>query len=47
MCEECGNKKFSFIGIVFCVFSAAGKPFNSKTNEVDIPRCKKRWRCGG
>jgi hypothetical protein len=42
MPEECGNKKFSFVGIVSGVFSAASKPFNSKTNEVDIPRCKKR-----
>lgn len=42
MPEEGGNKKFSFVGIVSSLFSADGKPFNSKTNEVDIPSCKKR-----
>jgi hypothetical protein len=42
MPEKCGNKKLSFIGIVSSVFSAASKLFISKTNEVDIPRCKKR-----
>jgi hypothetical protein len=42
MPEECGNKELSFVGIVSCVFSADSKPFNLKTNEVDIPICKKR-----
>ena len=42
MPEEFGNKKFYFVGIVSCVFSTDSKPFNLKTNEVDIPSCKKR-----
>ena len=47
MPEECGNKKLSFVGTVSCVFSADNKPLNLKSNEVDIPSCKKRWRCVG
>jgi hypothetical protein len=47
MPEECDNKELSFVGIFFSLFSADSKPFNSKTNEVDVPSCKKRWRCGG